>query len=136
MEADLKKLKDDYAAMIYFAYKNRKTYNNLMFILSSRDFNQAYRRLKYLQQYTEFRKKQVLAIQSTQLMLDTQIARLEKEKQAKELLEEGVKRLAEYQEKLYAQGTYSVLIILKICQKYQNFFLQNYHKDSTKKALS
>jgi len=86
MEADLKKLKDDYAAMIYFAYKNRKTYNNLMFILSSRDFNQAYRRLKYLQQYTEFRKKQVLAIQSTQLMLDTQIARLEKEKQAKELL--------------------------------------------------
>lgn len=86
METDLKRLKDDYAAMINFAYKNRNTYNNLMFILSSRDFNQAYRRLKYLQQYNEFRKKQVLAIQSTQLMLDNEVARLEKEKQAKQLL--------------------------------------------------
>ncbi|HPG73699.1 MAG TPA: hypothetical protein PLM49_05355, partial [Bacteroidales bacterium] len=86
LESDLKKLKDDYAAMIYFAYKNRSTYNHIMFILSSKDFNQAYRRLQYLQQYTQFRKKQVIAIQTTQMMLDNQIAKLENVKKEKQAL--------------------------------------------------
>lgn len=34
-------------------------------------------------------------------------------KDAKELLAEGVQRLAEYQDKLYAQDTYSLLIVLQ-----------------------
>ncbi|MCC7051401.1 MAG: peptidoglycan DD-metalloendopeptidase family protein [Bacteroidia bacterium] len=58
LKNDLAKLKDEYAKMIYFAYKNQSSYNRLMFILSSKDFNQAYYRLKYLQQYSDYRLRQ------------------------------------------------------------------------------
>ena len=40
-------LKKEYAQLIYNTYKNRNAYDRLMFIFSSRDFNQAYRRLEY-----------------------------------------------------------------------------------------
>ena len=53
LENELKQLKEEYAKMIYFAYKNRSSYDRLMFILSAEDFNQAYRRMKYFQQYTK-----------------------------------------------------------------------------------
>ncbi|HSH51203.1 MAG TPA: hypothetical protein VK982_05725, partial [Bacteroidales bacterium] len=56
LESDLNKLKDEYAKMIYFAYKNRNHYDRLMFILASEDFNQAYRRIKYFEQYSKYRR--------------------------------------------------------------------------------
>ncbi|MCX6259063.1 MAG: peptidoglycan DD-metalloendopeptidase family protein [Bacteroidia bacterium] len=77
LEAELKMLKDEYARMIYYAYKNRSSYDRWMFILSSKDFNQAYRRLKYLQQYSQYRKKQVTLIQETQQDLNNQLTTLE-----------------------------------------------------------
>ena len=46
-EEELKKLKEDYSKMVYTAYKNRSSYDRLMFIFSAADFNQAYQRLKY-----------------------------------------------------------------------------------------
>ena len=66
LEIDMKQLKDEYAKMIYFAYKNQNTYSRLMFIFASKDFNEAYKRVKYLQQYTEYRKKQKDMIVATQ----------------------------------------------------------------------
>jgi len=56
---DIKVLKDEYAKVIYYAYKNRNSYDRIMFILSSEDFNQAYKRIRYLQMYSEYRKFQV-----------------------------------------------------------------------------
>ncbi len=70
---DLKKLKEEYAQMIYHAYKNRSSYDLLMFLFSSEDFNQAYQRLKYLQQYSSYRKNQVELIQQKQAELNEQI---------------------------------------------------------------
>ena len=46
-EADIKTLKEEYARMIYFAYKNRNNFDRMMFILAAEDFNQAYRRMRY-----------------------------------------------------------------------------------------
>jgi septal ring factor EnvC (AmiA/AmiB activator) len=66
LNTDLEKLKKEYAAMIYYARKNRNNYDRLMFIFSSEDFNQAYRRIKYFQQYSAFRKTQVGLIEQTQ----------------------------------------------------------------------
>ena len=86
MENDLKILKDEYAKMVYYAYKNRNSYDKLMFIFSSGDFNQAYNRLKYLQQYAEYRKKQAELIKKTQVLLDKKIQDMEAKKQAKEAL--------------------------------------------------
>ena len=54
----LKTLKKDYAEMIYSSYKSRSQQNRTMFILSSQSFYQAYKRVKYMNQYATFRKKQ------------------------------------------------------------------------------
>ena len=80
---NLKNLKDEYARIIYSTYRNRSAYNRLMFIFSSHNFNQAYKRLKYLQQYTEYRKMQVQSITKTQMMLATKKLELEKRKSSK-----------------------------------------------------
>ena len=57
LRLSLDKLKSEYAKMIYFAQRNQDSYTKLMFLFASGDFNQAYIRLRYFQQYTAFRKK-------------------------------------------------------------------------------
>ena len=86
LESDLKKLKAEYAQMIYFAWKNQNSYNRLMFIFSSKDFNQAYLRLKYIQQYADYRKKQAKIIKDTQLALGEKIDVLKKSRTEKAAL--------------------------------------------------
>ncbi|MBI9056661.1 peptidoglycan DD-metalloendopeptidase family protein [Labilibaculum sp. DW002] len=58
LESELLKLKDQYAKVILYAYKQKNSYEKLMFLLSSKDFNQAYKRYKYLQQFSEYSRKQ------------------------------------------------------------------------------
>ncbi len=77
LNATLKTLKDNYAKMICFAYKNRSSYDRMMFIFSASDFNQAYLRLLYLQQYSEFRKKQAEKITQTQQQINLKLSNLE-----------------------------------------------------------
>lgn len=86
LQKDLEKLKQEYAKMIYYAFKNKSTHNKIMFVFSSTSFNQAYKRLKYIQQYSEYRKKQGAAIVETQRELIAKIAELEKSKQEKSAL--------------------------------------------------
>ncbi len=86
LSGDLEELKEEYAKMIYYAYLNRSSYKRLMFIFSSEDFNQAYQRLKYFQQYTSFRKNQVREIQETQEELNQKIALREQQKESKKNL--------------------------------------------------
>lgn len=61
--SDLELLKADYAKMIQKSYKNRLGQNKLLFVLSSSSWLQAYKRLNYMKQYAEFRRKQGLEIQ-------------------------------------------------------------------------
>jgi murein hydrolase activator len=86
MEKDLQKLKDEYAEMVYYAYKNRNSYDRLMFVFAADDFNQAYKRLKYYQQYAEYREKQVGHIKKTQEILAKKIVEFEGQKEHKESL--------------------------------------------------
>ncbi|MGB0916558.1 MAG: murein hydrolase activator EnvC family protein [Flavobacteriales bacterium] len=76
LEADLQRLKDEYAQMLYHAYKNQSQYDRLMFILSSEDFNQAYKRIKYFQQYAKHREQQARAIESTKESLESRTEEL------------------------------------------------------------
>jgi len=69
LETQMSKLKVEYASMIRYAYKNRNVYQRMMFIFAAEDFNQAYKRLKYLQQYSEYRRKQAVLIGQTQTKL-------------------------------------------------------------------
>lgn len=83
---ELKSLKDEYARMIYFAFKNRNIYDRLVFVFSADDFNQAYRRLKYFQQYSSYRKTQAKMIESTGLELKAKSEELEGQKSEKLVL--------------------------------------------------
>ncbi len=58
MEDDLVDLKNDYARAVINSYKSTKGNPEMVYILSARDFNQGYKRLKYLQQITKFRRRE------------------------------------------------------------------------------
>ncbi len=84
LEDKLLLLKEEYAQMIYYAYLNRSAYDRLMFVFAAEDFNQAYRRLRYLQQYSAFRIQQGAAIRSTSDSLNLKKSRLEVKKKEQE----------------------------------------------------
>jgi septal ring factor EnvC (AmiA/AmiB activator) len=77
LSEELKKMKNEYARMIYYAYKNLNAYNRLLFIFSSEDFNQAYRRLLYYQQYSAYRRTQAELIRDAQMNIDKKQKELE-----------------------------------------------------------
>ena len=58
LENELAILKADYASMIFKSYKSKSQQSRIMFLLSSQNFQQAYKRLEYMKQYTSFRKRQ------------------------------------------------------------------------------
>ncbi|WBX73714.1 hypothetical protein PG913_00145 [Tenacibaculum pacificus] len=58
----LKSLKKEYADMVVKTYKSKSQQSKAMFLLSSESFHQAYKRLKYMEQYNDYRKKQGEAI--------------------------------------------------------------------------
>ena len=86
LKSSLEKLKGEYAKMIYFAQRNQDSYTKIMFLFSSGDFNQAYMRIKYFQQYATFRKKQADEIVATQLVLSEKLKELESQRHEKNLL--------------------------------------------------
>ena len=57
-EQEILKLKNEYGLMIYSLQKSKSNRNNLMFVISAENFNQAYKRLLYLKQYAKSRKSQ------------------------------------------------------------------------------
>ncbi|MEI8136064.1 MAG: peptidoglycan DD-metalloendopeptidase family protein [Bacteroidota bacterium] len=86
LKANLEKLKNDYARMILFAQRNQDAYSKIMFVFASDNFNQAYARLKYMQQYSEFRKKQAAEIISTQTKLIAKLKDLKEQRHEKNVL--------------------------------------------------
>lgn len=86
----LKLLKDDYAAMIVKSYKNRSRENKLLFLLSSSNFQQAYRRLQYIKQYADYQKAQAALIkeETKQLQLLNKTLLVQK-KEKQKLVEEN-----------------------------------------------
>lgn len=86
LSEQLVQLKNEYAAMVVFAQRNQSAYNKLMFIFAADNFNQAYKRLKYIQQFNAYRRRQAEFIVNTQVDLRTAIAELELKKRGKDLL--------------------------------------------------
>jgi septal ring factor EnvC (AmiA/AmiB activator) len=78
LQGQLGELKKEYAGMVRFAQRNRNAYDKMMFVFASRDFNQAYKRIKYLQQFSQYRKKQAGYIENTQKDLNGKIQVLDK----------------------------------------------------------
>ena len=83
MRSDLATLREEYAQMIRQAYKVRNPYDKVMFIFASDDFNQAYKRIRYLQQYSDLRKRQAANIERLEQLLTDEIAALEEQRKEK-----------------------------------------------------
>ncbi len=70
---ELKALKSEYAVMIAHAYNQRDKNSRLAFLFSSKSFFQAFKRLRYLQEYSEYRKKQALNIEAAEQQLEKEL---------------------------------------------------------------
>jgi septal ring factor EnvC (AmiA/AmiB activator) len=79
MEMDLKDLKDDYALAVLNSYKSHKMNSELIYVLSARDFNQGYKRLKYLKQAAKFRRNEAEIISEIKSQIEQSKADLEKD---------------------------------------------------------
>lgn len=75
LKNDLIRLKEEYAKSIQASYKTRNVYDKMLFVFSAKSFNQALKRISYLNQYSDYRKNQATVILQTQ---NTIIAELTK----------------------------------------------------------
>lgn len=94
LESDMDIVKRQYDLLVKFAFWNKNKYDRLMFILSADNFNMAYKRMKYIQQYTRHRKVQALLINAMQEKIRIEIKELEliilqKEELARQKAEEN-----------------------------------------------
>ena len=121
LSEELNVLKNDYAKMIEKSYKSRSERSRMMFLLSSENFTQAYKRSQYMKQYSSFRKMQgeelklkSVALQEANVVLNEQksakqklIAQNEKEKQSlekeKEVQQKLVNSIKKDQKKVIAE---------------------------------
>ena len=92
---ELEELKADYAKMIQHSYASKSLQNRLMFLFSSESFLQAYKRIQYLKQYTQFRRKQGIAIAEKTLLLQQLNKTLIEEKSKKVTLVDENKSVQE-----------------------------------------
>jgi len=98
LHADLSLIKSRYAEMIRFAKRNQNSNDQLLFLLSAEDFNQAYKRFTYLKQYAEYRKKQVEEITELQSRLGRLLEDLNKRKEEKQqLLSSRINQTGKYE---------------------------------------
>ncbi len=86
LQSRLNDLKDDYANMVIQSYKSKTQQSRLMFILSSENFLQAYKRLEYINQYANHRQQQGEEIKVEALKLKNLNDYLDETRTAKENL--------------------------------------------------
>ena len=86
LKSELQDIKEEYAKMIEKSYQNKSKQNRLMFLLSSESFFQAFKRLQYMKQYTEYRKEQGEQIMAKTDELSRLNADLNEERKVKEVL--------------------------------------------------
>ncbi len=115
---ELEILKADYASMIVKAYKSRSQSSRVMFILSSQNFYQAYKRIQYMKQYAGFRKSQAEDIKIKQEKLNLAIVTLQSKKAQKEKVIAQTAKEKEELEKQKQEKEKLVKVIQKDKKKY------------------
>ena len=90
LQTNLTNLKNEYEKIIYNSYKKRSTQMKLMFLFSSENINQAFKRFQYFKQYSKYRKKQAEKIVQIQQEIEENVDSLVISKSQKEkLIEEN-----------------------------------------------
>jgi septal ring factor EnvC (AmiA/AmiB activator) len=101
LKRELAVLKEDYAKMIVKSYKSRSEQSRAMFLLSSENFLQAYKRAQYMKQYTSYRKMQgeEIKVKSNELISYNEKLDVQKAAKKKLIAENEKERLALEKEK-------------------------------------
>lgn len=86
LQKELEKNRNEYADLLVISYRNRNNLNNLLFIFSSDDFNQAVRRMRYLQQFKDLLKHKMTEIDNTKTDIKKRIDKNEADKKRIERL--------------------------------------------------
>ena len=81
LNSNLSQLQKEYAKMIVFANKNRSHYNLISFVFASKNFNQAFSRLRYIREFSDARKLKMTQIANTEREINNT---LEANQQARE----------------------------------------------------
>ncbi len=82
----LTQMKNEYARIAYYLYKNNNPYTRLIFLFSAKDFNQAYQRLRYMDEMAAYIRKQASRIKTMEAQKNVQISNIKKKKAEKNRL--------------------------------------------------
>ncbi|HPR32036.1 MAG TPA: peptidoglycan DD-metalloendopeptidase family protein [Prolixibacteraceae bacterium] len=77
---DIERIRYEYAQMIRQAYRNRGNHHLFLFLLSSKNFDQAYKRILHIRQMARYRKKQSEQIDAIRMVLQQKISDLNQRK--------------------------------------------------------
>jgi septal ring factor EnvC (AmiA/AmiB activator) len=128
LSSDLSRLKQSYAKMVKLAYMNKNQQATLMLVFSSKDFQQAYKRLYYLKSYGVYRRSQAELIKDSQEELNNKSSLLKQDLSTKKVLlgNEVVQKIELSKEKIEQEQT-----LTKLQKKEKNL-----KKDLEKKVLA
>lgn len=83
LESNIESLKRNYANMVYYSWVNRGSMNQTLFLLSSKNFNDAFRKTQFIKQLGERRRNQLRFIQDAKSEKEKVVLLLNENKESK-----------------------------------------------------
>ncbi|MFB6318520.1 murein hydrolase activator EnvC family protein [Saccharicrinis sp. FJH54] len=83
LESEIAKLKKEYESAVYHTWKTRNAQNRLMYVFSGKDLGEVYRRIRYLHEFSSFRKQQSELLVVMQKDLEKELKGVEKKRDEK-----------------------------------------------------
>lgn len=91
LDQEISKLKEEYRKLVIWLNKNHNSTNKLAFVLESRNFNEAYQRIRYIKKYGDYRARQSIVLKNQVERILTRINALNQVKKEKSNLLEANK---------------------------------------------
>ena len=127
---ELEALKKDYSEMILKSYQSKSGQSRMMFLFSSENFLQAYKRFQYLKQYTSFRKKQgELIAEKTEILQQLNLDLIAQKRKKEVLVQENKEAQVAYKKEQTSQQA-----LVKALKKKERSFVSQIKKKQKKAA--
>jgi len=120
LKNELDQVKDAYKKMILKSYKTKSGKSKIMFLLSSKSFFQAYKRVQYMKQYAQFRRKQAEKIDIILDQIETFLSQLNSKKLKKETLLQNNRNVKKSLEEEKIKSNLLVFNLRKNEKRYKN----------------
>ena len=83
---DLAALREEYGRMLHFAYRNRSAYDRMSYLFAAADFQQAWKRSRFLDQIARQRRRQAVLIEEMRADMEVRSAALRGQREEKSRL--------------------------------------------------